>query len=145
MIIVLKSWKLGFLALVPNLFPLILGSAIYGLSGSYVDMASVLIASVCLGIAVDDSIHFLFEYKKYRQLNYSPRSTIELIFTNTAPSLINTTLIIFLGFGSFYFANYIPNAKFGVMVAIILLIALIADLILLPAILMLNEKEPQNA
>ena len=145
LIIVLKSWRLGFLALVPNLFPLIIGSAVYGMSGEYVDMASVLIASVCLGIAVDDSIHFLFEYKKYREINYSPSKTIELIFTNTAPSLINTTFIIVLGFGSFYFANYVPNAKFGVMVAIILTIALIADLILLPAILMLNEKEPKNA
>ena len=145
LIIVLKSWRLGFLALVPNLFPLILGAAIYGLSGEFVDMASVLIASVCLGIAVDDSIHFLFEYKKYRQQKYSPSSAIELIFTNTAPSLINTTMIIMLGFGAFYFAHYIPNAKFGVMVAIILFIALIADLILLPAILMINEKRTQNA
>lgn len=145
LVIVLKSWRLGFLALVPNLFPLIVGAAIYGLSGEYVDMASVLIASVCLGIAVDDSIHFLFEYKKYRGLNYSPSESIELIFTNTAPSLINTTLIIMLGFGCFYFANYTPNSKFGVMVAIILFIALIADLILLPAILMINEKRTKNA
>lgn len=145
LIIVLKSWRLGFLALIPNLFPLIIGAAIYGLSGEYVDMASVLIASVCLGIAVDDSIHFLFEYKKYRELNYSPTHTIKLIFTNTVPSLVNTTLIIVFGFGSFYFAHYVPNAKFGVMVAIILTIALLADLILLPAILMLNEKEYNNA
>lgn len=141
LIIVLKSFKLGLLALIPNIFPLILGAAVYGLSGEYIDMASVLIASVCLGIAVDDSIHFLFEYKKYINLNYSPTETVELIFTNTAPSLINTTLIIMLGFGTFYFANYIPNAKFGVMVSIILFFAIIADLLLLPAILFICEKD----
>ena len=61
LIIVLKSFKLGLLALVPNLFPLIIGSLFYTIFGWYIDMASVIIASVCLGIAVDDSIHFLFE------------------------------------------------------------------------------------
>jgi uncharacterized protein len=141
LIIVLRSLGLGLLALVPNIFPLICGAAIYALSGEYVDMASVLIASVCLGIAVDDSIHFLFEYKKYRAENHSVKHTIELIFTNTAPSLVNTTLIIMLGFGMLYFAHYVPNAKFGVMVAIILFIALCADLLLLPAILFLSEKK----
>lgn len=141
LIIVLKSFKLSFLALIPNLFPLLIGSAIYALSGEYIDLASVLIASVCLGIAVDDSIHFLFEYKKYKALDYSTKQTIEQIFTNTAPSLINTTIIIMIGFGIFYFANYIPNAKFGVMVAVILFVALLADLLLLPAILLITDKD----
>lgn len=139
LIIVLKSFKLGILALIPNIFPLLVGSGIYAYSGEYIDIASVLIVAVCLGIAVDDSIHFLFEFKKFRSKGYDLYHTFEMIFTNTAPSLFNTTILIVIGFGSFIVADYIPNAKFGIMVSIILSIALIADFIILPAILIFAE------
>ena len=107
--------------------------------------ASVLIVAVCLGIAVDDSIHFMFEYKKFRSKNYTLKETFELLFTSTAPSLINTTILIVIGFGSFIVADYIPNAKFGVMVSIILSVALLSDLLILPAILMYADKEKKIA
>ena len=103
-------------------------------------MGTVLVASVCLGIAVDDSIHFLFEYKNYRDLGFDPKSTIEKIMTTTFPALLMTTILICLGFGSFIFGNYIPNVKFGVSVAVVLLIALVADFIILPAILLVRVK-----
>ena len=144
LIIVLKSFKLGLLALVPNLFPLIIGSLFYTIFGWYIDMASVIIASVCLGIAVDDSIHFLFEYKKYKLKGLSPIESLEIIFTNTVPSLVNTTILLVIGFGSFYIADYVPNSNFGVMVAIVLTVALLADLIILPAILLISEKRVHN-
>lgn len=139
LIIVLKSFKLGFLALIPNLLPLLVGGGLYALSGQYVDIASVIIVAVCLGIAVDDSIHFLFEFQKFRKKGYPLAQTFEMIFTNTAPSLFNTTILIVIGFGSFIVADYLPNAKFGMMVSLILMVALIADFIVLPAVLIMAE------
>ncbi|MAW07274.1 MAG: hypothetical protein CME61_03215, partial [Halobacteriovoraceae bacterium] len=62
LIISLRSFGLGLLALIPNLFPLLLGGGLFYFTGFDIDMGTVLVASVCLGIAVDDSIHFLFEY-----------------------------------------------------------------------------------
>lgn len=144
LVFVLKSLKLGLLALVPNIFPLILGAGVYSMTGEYLDIASVLIASVCLGIAVDDSIHFLFEYQKYRKENFTIKRTFEIIFTNTAPSLFNTTFLIAIGFGSFIVADYIPNAKFGIMVSIVLCFALIADFIVLPALLYITERKSKT-
>lgn len=141
LIIVLKSFKIGLLALVPNLFPLATGAAIYYFSGAYVDMATVIVASVCLGIAVDDSIHFLFEYQKYRAQGKNIKDTFGVIFTNTFPALFFTTLIICIGFGSFVIAEYQPNAKFGITTAGVLLIALIADFIALPALLFITERD----
>ena len=140
LVVVLKSLKLGVLALIPNLFPLFVGAAVYQILGFDVDMSTVLIASVCLGIAVDDSIHFLFEFKKYRGNKKSLHETFSIIFTNTFPSLFFTTLLVVIGFGSFIIANYVPNAKFGGMVAFVLIIALIADFIVLPAVLASTEK-----
>ena len=132
------------LALIPNLFPLLVGAALYVFSGEYIDIASVLIVAVCLGIAVDDSIHFLFEFKKFRNKGHDLVHTFEMIFTNTAPSLFNTTVLIAIGFGSFIIADYIPNAKFGIMVSLILSIALIADFIVLPAVLIFAEGKQKN-
>lgn len=141
MIFALQSFKLGFLALVPNIFPLIIGAAIYQMFGQTVDMGTVIIASVCLGIAVDDSIHFLFEYQKYSRMGHDSFKSIANIVTTTFSSLFLTTLLITVGFSSFVVGNYIPNVKFGVMVAIILVIALIADFVILPAILLITERK----
>ena len=140
LIITLKSLSLGLLTLIPNILPLIVGAGLFYFSGYDVDMGTVLVASVCLGIAVDDSIHFLFEYKNYRDLGFDPKSTIEKIMTTTFPALLMTTILICLGFGSFIFGNYIPNVKFGISVAIVLFIALVADFIVLPAVLLLRNK-----
>ncbi len=132
---VLGSIKLGLLALIPNVFPLAVGSAMYYLSGLYIDMGTVIIASVCLGIAVDDSIHFLFELKRLMNEGKTTEQAFEVIFTSTLPALYYTTLLLVAGFATFAFAEYYPNFKFGVTVALVLTIALIADVFLLPAIL----------
>ncbi|MAW08047.1 MAG: hypothetical protein CME61_07165, partial [Halobacteriovoraceae bacterium] len=119
---------------------LLLGGGLFYFTGFDIDMGTVLVASVCLGIAVDDSIHFLFEYKKFSEMKYSVREVIERLVTTTYPALWMTTLLICAGFGAFIFGNYIPNIKFGVSVAVILMIALVADFIVLPAVLFLREK-----
>lgn len=140
LIIVLKSIKLGLMALMPNVFPICLGAALFYLSGNQVDIASVLIASVCLGVAVDDSIHFLFEYQKYRRLGQDTHQAVASVMTTTFPSLLHTTFIIVVGFGSFLLAEYIPNQKFGVFSSIILCLALVADVTILPVVLFYTEK-----
>ncbi|MBT4793096.1 MAG: MMPL family transporter [Halobacteriovoraceae bacterium] len=140
LIIVLRSLKLGLLTLIPNLFPLIVGGGLFYFTGFSIDMGTVLVASVCLGISVDDSIHFLFEFHthKHDKTNFD---NIALIFKNTAPALFFTTLILIIGFGSFIFAQYIPNAKFGLMISFILGVALIADFLILPALLFFLKDE----
>lgn len=140
LIIVLKSFKLGLLALIPNLFPIIISCGLYAYSGSYVEIVSVLIVAVCLGIAVDDSIHFMFEYKKFRSREITQEECFRLIFTNTAPSLFNTTVLIVIGFTSMLVADYLPTAKFGFMIGLTLSFALLADFIVLPAILALADR-----
>jgi len=141
LIITLKSLKLGLLALIPNLYPLIIGCLFFVLFKWDIDMGSVIIASVCLGIAVDDSIHFLFSYKKLKDKKLTTVAALEEVFETTIPSLINTTLIIVAGFGVFYFAKYVPNSNFGVMVALILTVALLADIFILPAVLLILDRD----
>ena len=136
----LKSFTLGALALIPNIYPLLIGGAVYYLTGLDIDMGSVLVASVCLGIAVDDSIHFLFEYQKYRGKMDQVQS-VEKLFTSTFPALTLTTVLLCVGFASFIFGNYIPNIKFGVLCAFIIVVALLADLIILPAVVFVLDRK----
>ncbi|MDA9793334.1 MMPL family transporter, partial [Bacteriovoracaceae bacterium] len=144
MIFVLKDIKLGLLSLLPNIVPIGVGFLVYFLRGKSVDMTSVLIASVCFGIAVDDTIHFLFDYKRQKLKGVSTVRSLEKIFTFTLPSLCYTTLIIVCGFSSFLFASYLPNRDFGMMIAIILIFALITDALLLPALLLILDKDKSN-
>ncbi|MAZ49044.1 MAG: hypothetical protein CME65_10800 [Halobacteriovoraceae bacterium] len=135
LILVLKSVTLGLLALIPNLYPLAISAGLFAFSGEYIDVATVLVASICLSIAVDDSIHFLVEFRKSKDLGLSTHNALEKVFANTAPSLINTTTLIAIGFGALCLADYLPNVKFGFLTSLTLIIALIADLFILPAIL----------
>ena len=144
LVISLRSFSLGLFSLIPNLFPLFIGGAIYYLFDISLDMGSALIASFCLGISVDDTIHFLFDYKRNQNNRMSLSDNIEQIVDTTYPALFFTTVILVIGFSSFSIANYIPNIKFGVMVGIILLLALFFDFIILPSLLMLKKKKNSN-
>lgn len=135
LIIVFRSFTLGLLALIPNGFPLVLGAAIISALDKPLDMGTTIIFSVCLGIAVDDTVHFLANFNRLVKEGYSRGQALARTFSHTMPALIFTTIILVLGFGAFAFADFMPNQTFGIMVALILLFALITDGTLLPAIL----------
>jgi predicted RND superfamily exporter protein len=144
LMVILSSVKLGFLAMIPNVFPVVLGTAIYQLMGRELDMATVIVTSISLGIAVDDSTHFLFDFRRLRKQGLSIKHTLEHIMTYSYPALLFTTVVNSAGFGIFFLGDYVPNAKFGVMIAFILIFALIADFFIMPAILYLSEKNKKN-
>lgn len=132
----LKSIRLGFLSILPNALPLIIGGGVLYLMGQSLDIGTVIVCSICLGIAVDDTIHFLANFKIYKDEGLNNKMAVAKIFTHTAPALITTTLVLVAAFATFTFATFVPNQNFGELVAIILSVALIADLTFLPALVM---------
>lgn len=141
MIIIFKSWKIGLLSMIPNAVPIVIGGAIMHLLNIPIDMGTVVIISCCLGIAVDDTIHFLANYLKHRRDGYSSQDSIAKVLTFTGPALVLTTVILICGFGTLAFATFNPNINFGIMTAIVLGTALIVDFTLLPAILLSGKKD----
>jgi uncharacterized protein len=135
LIVCLGSIKLGLLALIPNIFPILVGGAIFDLMGMDLDLGTVLVASVCLGIAVDDSIHLLFDFQKNKRNQFDFSQNLTLITKKTYPALFFTTLLLMVGFSSLLTADFIPNIRFGISVASILGVALITDFIVLPSLL----------
>jgi hypothetical protein len=133
--VVLKSFKLGVLSLVPNLFPVLLNFGIMGAFSIPLNTATALIAAVAIGIAVDDTIHFLTEYINKRKRGISIPETIELVITGKGRAISLSSLILCIGFGTMITSSFVPTVHFGALSAIIMITAVIGDLIVLPSIL----------
>ena len=135
MVFVFKDIKLGLLSLIPNVLPIVFGAGALTLLSKPIDIGCAIVASVTLGIAVDDTIHFLSHYNLLRRNGLNTFESMVKVFTSTGLALIVTTVILVSCFGLFMFANLTPNINFGILCALVLSIALICDLLILPAII----------
>jgi uncharacterized protein len=141
LIIGLGSVRIGLLSLIPNAVPIIVGGSFLPLLGVPLDVGTVIVGSVCLGIAVDDTIHFLTNFNKYISEGDSTPVAIAKVFTHTGPALIVTTMVLVAAFATFIFGTFVPNQNFGKFVAITLSIALVTDLTLLPVLLLKKDEK----
>ena len=139
-ILVLRSIKMGFISLIPNALPIVLGGSLFPLLGENMDYGSVLVASICLGIAVDDTVHIVVNYQRYLKEGKSPLDSMASVLTYTIPALFVTTLTLVVTFGSLMFGSFVPNQNLGKYTAIILSLALFIDLTLLPLLLITFNK-----
>ncbi len=144
LLFVFRDLKLALLSLIPNVFPLAMASGIMYLSGDTVDVGNVIVFSVCLGIAVDDTIHFLANYKLKRNAGILTTDALRSTLSQTGKALILTTVLLAIAFGMFIIGEFVPNQKFGIYCSIILVLALLSDLIILPAILFITDKEQER-
>ena len=140
MLMVLRSVKIGLLSIVPNLFPLILNFGIMGLLGIPLDTSTALISVVALGIAVDDTIHFLLEYNCFRQRKMSMVDSLGSVLLGKGLPIVTTSVILCAGFGVLVFSNFVPTFYFGLLSAMVMLTALAGDILLLPAIMLIRKE-----
>lgn len=142
MVVYFRSFKIGLISMIPNCIPLAFGGAILWLTGKSLDVGTIMVYSVCLGIAVDDTIHiFANFYRLTKQESKTAHQAIAEIIDHTGMSLIATTSILVVGFGTFLLATFQPNMYFGLLTAGILSIALITDLTFAPASLLLGQSK----
>ena len=132
---VLGSFRAGLVAMIPNIFPPLVVFGAMGWLGYSIEIGSVMTASVALGIAVDDTLHFLTWYRRGTTEGYSRYASIRYAFDHCAKAMIDTSLICGLGVLPFVFGVFMPTVKFALLLMIMLLTALLGDLVLLPAIL----------
>lgn len=137
------SLKSGLIAMIPNTLPLVFGGALLTVLDKPLDIGTVIVASVCLGIAVDDTIHFIANFNRLTGEGRSPQEAVAHVFSHTGPALIGTTVVLVGAFGAFVFGTFMPNVNLGIMVASVLSFALVADLTLLPAILIAATPSPK--
>jgi predicted RND superfamily exporter protein len=130
----LRSIHFTLLALVPNLWPVVGVLGIMGWFGIPLDIATVMVASVVLGLAVDDTIHSLGHFREL-----APHSgafeAVALTLERTAPAYLVTGFILAAGFGVCSLSDFAPTARFGGLTALAIALAVLGDLFLLPAVL----------
>lgn len=135
MAIMLRSVAAGLLAMVPSLFPAVIVFGAMGHAGVLVDVGSMMTAGVALGIAVDDTIHYLSWFRRGLAQGLSRWHAVSLAYQRCAGAMIQTTLICGLGLFVFAFSAFIPTSRFASLMATMLAMALVGDLFLLPALL----------
>ncbi|MFT6826795.1 MAG: hydrophobe/amphiphile efflux-3 (HAE3) family protein [Roseivirga sp.] len=139
MLIITRSVKIMLISILPNIIPLIILSGIMGVFGIDLNIATAVIFSIAFGIAVDDSIHFIIRHHLECKHN-SNAIAIQRTFLSTGKSIILTTAVLFVGFIVFLFSGFSATYYIGLFVATTLIVALIADLTLLPALLSFKRK-----
>ncbi len=138
----LRSAGLGLLAILPNVFPILMVFGYYGLAGFKLDSGAILTASVGLGIAIDDTVHFLHYYRLHRELDPAGscgrterRNAVAWALQRCASPVLITSLIICCGLCFFSLSPFLPVRNFAICMMLMMLSAALADLLLLPALL----------
>ena len=136
MFLLFLSLKVGLVAMAPNLFPIVVNFGLMGWFRVELDMGTSLIACMAIGLAVDDTIHYLVSLQPGDQKGPEPRPRPGRHAASGRPPDIFTTLTISAGFSILIFSQFQPTAILGVMMVITLVSALIGDLIVLPALML---------
>lgn len=141
LIIALKDIRIGLISLVPNMLPVVLAFGIWALVNGQVNLAVSIVAAVSIGIIVDDTVHFLAKYKAARQLyGLSPEDAVRRAFSRVGRALFITSVVIALGFAMLVFSPFFINAVMGLLTALTVVIALVLDFLLLPALLLTIDR-----
>ena len=135
----LRSWRLGLLSLPPNVLPVIVIFALMAVAGIPLDAATVMVASVTLGISVDNNIHLLTDFRRERWLGGSRRLAAGRAVDQVGAAMVVTTATTCIGFFSLCLSAFVPIREFGFLVGSAMVIGLAADLWMGPALLTANE------
>lgn len=135
-----RKLYLALIGLIPNLLPVVTTLGIMGWLGISLDIATILIAAISLGIAVDDAIHFLTAYKQNRLMHISMRLRIQKTLEKVGRPITLTSILIISGFMIMVFSTYIPFIYFGIFLSLNIFLAFVFDLLLVPAILYVADK-----
>ena len=143
MMLLMGSMSLGLVAMIPNLFPIIAVLGIMGYMGLPLDIASILVGSIALGLSVDDTIHFMHHFKRYFSLGHNAKEAVRLTIQTAGPAMLFTTLVLAGGFYIFLLSEMNNLFSFGLTTGSAIVLALIADLILAPALMTLATRQPK--
>ncbi len=143
LMIALRNFKLGLLSIIPNLAPVFIGFGIWALFRGQINTGMVIVFGMTLGIIVDDTVHFMAKFLRAKnEFGYDSRSAVKYAFQTVGEALVTTTVVLLAGFIILSQSTFALNSYMAQITTIIILVALIVDFVLLPALLILisNDK-----
>jgi hypothetical protein len=137
MVLFMGNVRIGLIAMIPNVLPLIAGVGVMGLTGIPFDNATTMVATITLGIAVDDTIHFMHNFRRLYERFGNVEEAVTANMQTTGRAMLFTTLVLISGFMSYSFATLSTYIFFGVLLSFTMLVALMADFFFGPALLIM--------
>ena len=138
-LILFKNVKLSIIGVVPNFLAAFFILGIIGIMGIPLDMMTITIAAITIGIAVDNSIHYIYRFREEFSDIKDYNKTIERCHSTVGVAIINTSITIVFGFSILVLSNFIPTIYFGVFTGIAMLLAMISVLTLLPSLIIISK------
>jgi predicted RND superfamily exporter protein len=143
LLVVFGSFKAGLIAIIPNLIPSILTYSILGWFNIPLDMNTLLIGPIIIGIAVDDTIHFITHYRTEVVIDGNVKRALKVAIKEAGQAVVFSTLVLGLGFGILSFATG-PVSNTGKLGALAIFAGLVCELLLLPAMILLFKPTFQS-
>ena len=136
MCLLFRSFKTGFISMIPNVSPVVLTLGVMGWLGLMLDYTTVSIAAVAMGIAVDDTIHLVLRYRhEFRKLG-SYEEALAVSMQDVGRALAITSTVLVFGFLVLVFSTLASQAQYGILLATTIVTALVADFLLMPALVL---------
>ncbi len=135
MLLWLRSVRLAVLSLIPNFFPVLVMLGVMGFLGINIDAVTSLVAAIVIGVAIDDTVHFLHAWKKAEDDGGDWSASFERAMTEVGPAICVTTVVLVVGFGALLFAELVTVVYFGLLTMVAAVAALIGEFLLLPLLL----------
>ena len=140
MIILIGRFRIGLLSMIPNLAPILLMLGVIGATPFKMDLFTMMVASIAIGLAVDDTIHFMHNFRRYYEQSGDPKQAVYETLHTTGRAMLVTTIVLSIGFFIFVFASMNNLFAFGVLTGFTILMALAADYLVAPALMVLVNR-----
>ena len=144
MLLIFRNWRMLPIFIVPNILPIALVVGVMGWLHIDIDMGVAIAGAIIIGVAVDDTIHFMVKYIEARKRGDNLEDAMKYVLSYAGSAIIFTTFVLSIAFLVFVFSNFNPNYHFGIVTASALVIAVLVDLVALPALLMLIDKREKS-
>lgn len=141
MILLLGSVKVGLVSMIPNVLPVVMTLGFMQMVGMPLDLFTMLVGAIIIGLSVDDTVHFFHNFARYRHQGMTVQKSIEETMLGTGRAMVATTIVLSLGFYVYTFASLNNLINFGILTGGAIIIALICDIVLAPALLKLLSHE----
>jgi predicted RND superfamily exporter protein len=129
--------------MIPNIAPILLMLGIVGAFSIPMDLFTMMVASIAIGLAVDDTIHFMHNFRRYYEASGDPKTAVRETLDTTGRAMLVTSIVLSLGFFIFVFASMNNLINFGLLTAFTIVMALVSDYLIAPALMVLVNK-PRN-
>ena len=145
MVVLIGRLRIGMLSMIPNLFPILLTIGIMGWFGVAMDLFTMLVGSIAIGLAVDDTVHFMHNFRRYHDETGDPEAAVMATLHSTGRAMLVTTCVLSAGFFLFMFSSMHNIFNFGWLTGFTIIMALLSDYFIAPALMVLaNPKKPES-